>query len=146
MELTIAPPAAAPAPTPDAVKAEAAPASAVGPEMDEGKKRALRRLAIEEGLHPDTYIVNQAGASTDAAASRTAATDAKDRSGQMARPVKRSGPIDSSPFLKILQRIDEVLSRGDVHIGDFVNHLLCMDADVPSNRAWRCVDLRQWRV
>lgn len=57
-----------------------------------------------------SYIVNSEGASTAAAAAATAAGDASVRSGQMARPVKRAGQLDPTPFLKVLQSIDEVCS------------------------------------
>lgn len=79
--------------------------------LDEGKRRALMRLAVEEGLHPDAYINDASKASTVATAAATPTSDAATRAEVMAKPLKKSAALDPLPFLKILQRIDEVLTR-----------------------------------
>ena len=76
--------------------------------VDEGKLRALRRLAMEEGRSVDDYLTRPELASTATAARSTQGTDAVDRTKRMMRPLKRSAIIDSKPYLDVLRRIETV--------------------------------------
>lgn len=77
--------------------------------LDEGKRRALMRLAVEDGLHPEAYLSNASAKSAHAVASSSAETEAAAFTHTMQRPLKKGGPIDPLPYLKLLQKIDEVL-------------------------------------
>lgn len=127
--------------TPGAAPAAAAAAAVAG--MDEARVRALRRLAVEEGLQRDHYVNQEArriaggGAAAagggdggggggggagppvgveGAADERTAV---EQLAGAAGAPIRRRSRIDSKPYVSIISRIDETVpkeERGDVLI------------------------------
>ena len=78
------------------------------PAMDEGRLRALRRLAVEEGRPLEEYLSRPQLASAATAASSTQGSDNADRTRRMMRPLKRSAVLDTKPYLDILRRIEAV--------------------------------------